>query len=299
MQRPATTIECTPIVVDGRMYIATAQLQIRALDAATGKMLWNFDPFAGVVMRRPKSVNRGVAYWQDGEKRRIFTPAGADMYCLDADSGQPVTECANDGVLNMRLGLDRDIGAAPYFHASPPVIFKDLLILGGGASEVPDPAEPGHIRAFDLHTGKRRWIFHTIPYPREFGYDTWGKNNWKTAGGCNNWAGLSVDPQRAMVFALLGSPTFDFYGGNRPGQNLFGNSVLALDARAGERVWQFPNHPPRFVGLRFACAAGLGAGQAQRSMDECGRAADENRLHFFVRTGDRRTRVRHRRTAAA
>ena len=115
MQRPATTIECTPIVVDGRMYITTAQLQIRALDAATGEMLWNFDPFEGVVMRRSKGVNRGVTYWQDGEKRRIFTAAGADMYCLDADSGRLVSEFADGGVLNMRLGLDRDIGDAPTF----------------------------------------------------------------------------------------------------------------------------------------------------------------------------------------
>ena len=239
LQRPATTIECTPIVVNGRMYITTAQLQIRALDAATGKMLWNFDPYEGVVMRRAKGVNRGAAYWQDGEKRRIFTTAGANMYCLDADNGRLVSEFADGGILNMRLGLDRKLANERYFHASPPVVFEDMLILGGGAGEGPGPAVPGHIRAFDLRMGKRRWIFHTIPHPGEFGYDTWGKDNWKTAGGCNNWAGLSVDPRRGMVFASLGSPTFDFYGGDRPGKNLFGNCVLALDARSGERNWHF------------------------------------------------------------
>ena len=240
MKRPATTIECTPIVVDGRMYITTAQLQLRALDAASGKVLWNFDPFAGSTSRRAKGVNRGVTYWQDGDKGRLFAAAHANMYCLDAETGKPVREFADGGVLDMRQGLDRDLPENVRFaHNTPPVIFEDLLILGGGAGEGPGPASPGHIRAYDVRTGKRRWIFHTIPHPGELGYDTWGKDNWKTTGGCNNWAGMSVDAERGLVLASLGSPTFDFYGGDRPGKNLFGNSVLALDARTGERAWHF------------------------------------------------------------
>ena len=238
-KRPATTIECTPIVVDGHMYITTAQLQIRELDAATGKVLWNFDPYEGIVMRRPKGVNRGVTYWSDGDRRRVFAAAGSNMYCLDADTGKPVAEFGDGGVLDMKAGLDRDLSNSRVSHPTPPVIFEDLLILGGSADEGPGPAAPGHIRAHDVRTGKRRWIFHTIPHPGEFGYETWGRDNWKTNGGCNNWAGMSVDEDRGLVFASLGSPTFDFYGADRPGKNLFGNSVVALDARTGKRLWHF------------------------------------------------------------
>ena len=239
MARPATTIECTPIVVDGRMYITTAQLQVRALDAATGKVLWNFDPFAGIVMRRSKGFSRGVTYWSDGKHRRIFVAAANKMHCLDADSGKLVSEFADSGILDMRAGLDRELPDIQITHPTPPVVFEDLLILGSAAGEGPAPAAPGHIRGFDLRTGERRWIFHTIPHPGEFGYETWGEDNWKTSGGCNNWAGMSVDAERGMVFASTGSPTFDFYGADRPGKNLFGNSVVALDARTGQRKWHF------------------------------------------------------------
>ena len=171
MQRPTTKIECTPIVVDGRMYITTAQLQVRALDAVTGKMLWNFDPYEGVRMRRSKGVNRGVSYWADGDNRRIFMSAQEKMFCLDADTGKLVSEFADGGVLNMKEGLDRDFADnTRYFYATPPVIFEDMLLLGGGSgSEGPGPAAPGHIRGFDVRTGKRLWIFHTIPHPGEFG----------------------------------------------------------------------------------------------------------------------------------
>ena len=119
------------------------------------------------------------------------------------------------------------------------MIFEDLLILGGAATEGPGPAAPGHIRAHGVRTSERRWIFHTILHPGEFSYETWGKDNWKTNGDCNNWAGMSVDEERGVVYASLVSPTFDFYGADRPGKNLFGNSLVALDARTGERKWHF------------------------------------------------------------
>ncbi|MDE0109318.1 MAG: pyrroloquinoline quinone-dependent dehydrogenase [Bryobacterales bacterium] len=241
--RPATKIECTPIVVDGRMYVTTAQVQVRALDATTGEMLWNFDPFEGIRMRRSKGVNRGVAYWSDGSDRRIFMSGSAQdyLYCLNADTGKLVPEFADGGVLDMKLDLDRDMpDSVRSYYASPPVIFEDMLLLGGGSgSEGPAPAAPGHIRAFDVRTGKRLWIFHTIPHPGEFGYETWGKDSWKTAGGANNWGGMSLDPERGWLFVSTGSPTYDFYGADRPGANLFGNCVIALDARTGERQWHY------------------------------------------------------------
>ena len=239
--RPVTTIECTPLVVDGVMYITTAQLQFRALNAATGEVLWNFDPFEGVRLRRSKGVNRGVTYWEDeeGKDRRIFVAAHHKMYCLRAENGKLVSEFADGGALDLRQGMDREVAASSYVHSTPPVVFEDLLILGGSGGEGPAPAWPGHIRGYDVRTGKRRWIFHTVPLPGEFGYDTWGKESWKTAGGANNWAGMSVDTERGLVFASTGSPTFDFYGGDRPGENLYGNCVIALNARTGERVWHY------------------------------------------------------------
>ena len=268
MQRPATRIECTPIVVDGRMYITTAQLQVRALDAATGEQLWNFDPFEGIRMRSSKGVNRGVMYWADGDDRRIFASAREFLYCLNADSGELVSEFADDGILDMKADLDRDLDeSVSYYYANPPVVFEDILLLGGGSgSEGPAPAAPGHIRGFDIRTGKRLWIFHTIPHPGEFGYETWGKDNWKHVGGTNNWGGMSVDEERGLLFASTGSPTFDFYGADRPGKNLFANSVIALDARTGERKWHFQAIPSRSVGLRFSGPASARARQAQRGM---------------------------------
>ncbi len=242
-QRPQTKIECTPIVVDGRMYVTTAQVQVRALDATSGKMLWNFDPFEGIQTRRSKGVNRGVAYWEDGSDRRIFMSGSTQsrLYCLDADTGKLVPGFADGGILDLKQGLDRELGESTRStFASPAVVFEDLLIVGGGyGSEGPDPAAPGHIRAYDIRTGKRRWIFHTIPHPGEFGHETWGKDSWKTAGGANNWGGMSVDSERGLLFVPTGSPTYDFYGANRPGANLFGNSLIALDVRTGERKWHF------------------------------------------------------------
>ena len=242
-ERPQTKIECTPIVVNGRMYVTTAQVQVRALDATTGEMLWNFDPFEGIQMRRGKGVNRGVAYWEDGDDRRVFMSGSAqdNLYCLNADTGKLVREFADGGVLNMKEGLDRDLAdSVRSYYASPAVIFEDKIFLGGGSgSEGPAPAAPGHIRAFDVRTGKRIWIFHTIPHPGEFGYDTWGEDSWKTAGGANNWGGMSLDPKRRLLFVSTGSPTYDFYGADRPGRNLFGNSVIALDVDTGERRWHY------------------------------------------------------------
>lgn len=243
MARPATKIECTPLVVDGRMYLTTAQVQVRALDAATGEVLWNFNPFEGIPLRRSRGINRGVACWSDGGDSRIFmSGSGQDyLYCLDAATGKPVAEFAENGVLDMRLGLDRELGERTRcYFASPPVIFEDLLVIGGGSgSEGPAPAAPGHIRAYDVRTGRRRWIFHTIPHPGEFGHDTWGEDSWKHAGGANNWAGMSLDAERGLLFVPTGSPTYDFYGADRPGANLFGNSLIALDVRTGERQWHF------------------------------------------------------------
>ncbi len=242
IRKPATTIECTPIVVDGRMYISTAQLRAHALDAATGRKLWSFDPQGGKPLRRSPGVNRGVTYWQNPTRpddRRIFLPDKDMLYSIDAGTGKLTPGFGQDGVIDLKQDFDHDMTGLSFNVTSPVVAYRDLIIVGGGGGEGPYPEAPGHIRGYDAATGKRRWIFHTTPRPGQFGNDTWEGDSWKTTGGTNNWGGMSLDPERGWVFASVGSPAFDFYGGNRKGANLFGNCVLALDASTGERQWHF------------------------------------------------------------
>ncbi len=238
-QRPSTTNECTPIVIDGVLFLTTAQVKAQALEASTGKLLWTFDPFDGDRSRRSRGVNRGLAYWQDGDDLRIFLTAHDKLYCLNGKTGKLEPEFGDQGVLDLTRDFDRDMEGLGYKHTSPVVVWQDLLLTGGGGFEGPEPAAPGHVRGYDVRTGKRRWIFHTIPWPGEFGYETWPKDAWRTAGGANNWGGMSLDPERGWLFVALGSPAFDFWGGDRIGKNLFGNCVLALDAATGERLWHF------------------------------------------------------------
>ena len=238
-ERPATTIECNPLIIDGRMYLTTPGLKLVALDAAKGTELWRFDPWEG---QGGRGVNRGVAYWESGETsndRRLFFSAGQFLYAINASTGKPVAGFGMNGRIDMRDGLDRDVYFLSVTASSPGIVYKDLLIIGSVVGEGPSPSAPGHIRAFDVRTGQRKWIFHTIPHPGEFGYETWSSNSWKTVGGANSWGGLTLDVQRGIVFAGTGSPSYDHYGGNRIGQNLFANCVLALNANTGERLWHF------------------------------------------------------------
>jgi quinoprotein glucose dehydrogenase len=233
--RGRTMIQCTPVVIGGVMYGTTPTLMAVALDAATGKELWRFDP-EGV---RTRGVNRGVMYWESGTDKRILYAAGIFLFALDARTGKPIPEFGAGGRIDMTKDLDRETPGAFNGATTPGVIYKDLVIMGSSVGEGPRTAAPGHIRAFDVRTGKRRWIFHTIPHPGEYGYETWPKDAWKTTGGANNWGGMSLDEKRGVVYASLGSPAFDFYGGDRLGDNLFGNSIVALDAATGKRIWHY------------------------------------------------------------
>jgi quinoprotein glucose dehydrogenase len=235
-KEPASTIQCTPIVVDGRMYLTTAGLKVVALDAASGRKLWQFDPFAG---QRARGTNRGVTYWKDGREERLFASAGSDLYALDPATGTPIMGFGHEGRVDLREGLDRDVFSLSVSATSPGIVYEDLLIVGSAVGEGPAPAAPGHVRAFDVRTGRRRWLFHTIPHPGELGHDTWPPEAWKSAGGANAWSGLTLDEGRGLVFFGTGSASYDHWGGNRIGQNLFSNSVVALRARTGERVWHF------------------------------------------------------------
>ncbi len=241
LERPQTTIECTPIVVNSVMYVTTARVKVQALDAATGKLLWTFDPLDSTSARRSAGVNRGVCYWEseDGSEKRIFSTVQNWLYSLFAETGEPDSAFGDGGKIDLNQNLDNEVPGVSVKCTSPVVAYHDLIVVGGGGGEGPYPQAPGHIRAFDTLTGKRRWIFHTTPRPGQFGYETWPPNAYKHVGGTNNWAGMSLDVERGLVFAGIGSPAFDFYGGDRIGANLFGNCILALHAETGERAWHF------------------------------------------------------------
>ena len=237
--RPAnarTEIQATPIVIDGVLYTTTPTLAVVALRADSGTLVWRFDPFAN--RERESHVNRGVVYWTDGRDRRILFSAGRRLYALDATSGQSITAFGDSGAVDLGAGLGREIDDAFLVATSPGVVYKDVLIQGTRVGEGEGSA-PGDVRAYDVRTGEIRWTFHTIPRPGEFGYDTWPADAWRTAGGANSWPGMAVDVDRGVVYVPTGSATPDFYGGGRIGANLFANTLLALDAQTGRRLWHF------------------------------------------------------------
>lgn len=230
-----TQIQCNPIMVDSVLYVTSPRLKVIAIHAATGKEIWVFDPFPEEEV---VDVSRGVAYWKNGDDKRILAVAKSNLYALDAKTGKVIASFGDQGKVDLRKGFGKDIGERFITSTTPGIIYKNLLILGSRVSEGADAA-PGHIRAFNTITGKVQWIFNTVPQPGEYGYDTWPKNAYKTIGGANSWAGFSLDEETGMVYVPLGSPSFDFYGGNRKGQNLFGNCLLALNATTGKRVWHY------------------------------------------------------------
>ncbi|GAB3790727.1 hypothetical protein GCM10028818_61270 [Spirosoma horti] len=229
-----TQIQCNPLIVDGVLYGVSAGSQAFALDAATGKEIWKTaftdDTFA--------MNSRGVTYWTDGREARIFFAYGSLLYALDARTGKPLPSFGKGGKINLKEGLARP-GADEYVVSNTPgVVYKNLLIMGHRVSEIA-PALPGDVRAYDLHTGRIVWTFHTIPHPGEYGADTWPKDGYRNFGGANNWMGMAIDRQRGIVYVPTGTAAFDLYGSTRPGQNLFGNSLIALDAATGKRRWHF------------------------------------------------------------
>ena len=228
-------LQTSPIEVGGVLYGITPTQKIFALDAATGKLLWKFD--SGIMGTQP---DRGLAYWADNKQkdRRIIVGVMNFVYELDAATGKPVSSFGKNGRIDLRVDLDRLPEQQVIYLTSPAVIYKDLMIVGGRESETL-PASYGDIRVYDVRTGKLRWKFHTIPRPGEFGYETWPKDSWKTSGAANNWTGMTVDKKRGIVYVPTGSAAFDFYGGDRIGDDLFANSLIALNAETGERIWHF------------------------------------------------------------
>ena len=224
-----------PIMVNGVLYGVTPKHKIIALNAASGKLLWQFN--AGIDGRGP---NRSVTYWENGPNKRIFAAVQSYLYALNAETGKPIPGFGDGdaGRIDLRRDLGRDPEKQSLILTSPGIIYKDLLIVGGRTPEAL-PSPTGDIRAYDARTGKLRWSFHTIPHPGELGYDTWPKDAWTYTGSANNWAGMALDEKRGIVFVPTGSAATDFYGADRLGDNLFANSLLALDAQTGKRLWHF------------------------------------------------------------
>ena len=226
-------LQTSPIVVQGVLYGMTPTQKIFALDAATGKLLWKFD--SGIKGTQP---SRGLSYWSSANDKRILAGVMNFLYALDAVTGKPVTTFGANGRIDLRKDLGRNPETQSIALTSPGVVYKDLIVVGGREPETL-PAPPGDVRAYDVRSGKLRWSFHTIPREGEFGYSTWPPDAWKTSGAANNWAGMVVDQQRGMVFVPTGSAAFDFYGADRIGDDLFANSLIALNAETGERIWHF------------------------------------------------------------
>ena len=222
-----------PLAMDGVVYAYTPALQVLALDGATGREIWRFD--SGI---KGQGAQRGLTWWSGGKENRLFASVMHFLYALDPATGKPIPSFGDQGRIDLRDHLGRDDKSLYVSLTTPGVIWKDLLITGFRTAENL-PSAPGDIRAFDVRTGKLRWAFHTIPHPGEFGHDTWPKDAWKTAGGANAWAGMVVDEKRGIVYAPTGSAASDFYGADRAGDNLFANTLLALDARTGKRLWHF------------------------------------------------------------
>src|SRR5579871_1480259 len=236
--------EATPLAIDNVLYFPTPYNRVVALNADSGAELWSFDPKAYEDGQPPNGtgfVHRGIAAWRDGGKLRLFLNSRYRLFCLDAASGALVTSFGDRGSIDLSTGLVWAINKKHYTNTSPPVVYKDLVILGNGVGDrlayKNDP--PGDVRAFDARTGKQVWTFHTIPQPGEFGNDTWQNESWAFTGHTNVWAPMTLDERRGLLYLPVSTPSNDFYGGRRPGQNLFADSLVCLDAATGAHKWHF------------------------------------------------------------
>jgi quinate dehydrogenase (quinone) len=234
--------ESTPLVIDGVLYFSTPSNRVIALDAETGKEIWQFDPRAGRAGQRQFFQHRGVAYWQSknaDDRRILFGTFDGRLIALDAKTGKPCHDFGKDGTVNLRAGVADAFPSAEYSVTSPPPIYQDLVITGAAVPEYPSKGPSGVVRAFDVRSGKLVWTFHTIPQPGEAVHETWEEDAWQNRTGANVWSIMSVDTERGLIFLPVGSASYDFYGADRKGMNLFANSLVALDAATGKLRWYF------------------------------------------------------------
>ena len=224
----------SPIVVDNVMYVLAKNSSLVALNASSGEELWIHANLQGIT-------RRGLNYWEseDRQDRRLIIALNHTLQAIDAHTGKSILTFGDNGIVDLKVGLDRDPALVPRAQSNTPGrIYEDLILLGSSPGEGYVSA-PGHLRAYHVVTGAHVWTFRTIPHPGEFGYDTWPKDAYKYVGGANTWGEISLDNERGIAYFPTGSPTYDYYGADRIGSNLFANCILALDARTGERIWHY------------------------------------------------------------
>ncbi|MBZ5623404.1 MAG: pyrroloquinoline quinone-dependent dehydrogenase [Acidobacteriia bacterium] len=260
--------EATPLMIDGVLYLSTPYNRVVALDSETGRERWAYDPKAyedGHVPNGTGFVHRGVAAWRDSKsgRLRILMNSRYRLISLDAETGKPVADFGDNGIVNLVAGLRWETNPKHYTNTSPPVVYKDLIIVGNGVADrlVYQKDPPGDVRAFNARTGKLVWTFHTVPLPGEAGIDTWGNGSEKFTGHTNVWAPMTLDAARGLLFLPVSTPSNDFYGAARPGENLFAESLVCLDAATGKRKWHYqlvhhglwdydPPGPPVLAGIK-------------------------------------------------
>ena len=275
-------LQTTPLAIDGVLYAMTPDQAVLAVDGTTGRVMWR-----RVLADANLQPVRGLAYWAAGKDRRLLVGAGSYLHAFDPKTGASIGSFGYHGRIDLRIGLGRNPQTVAVALTTPATIWKDLAIVGFRTAESA-PGAPGAIRAYDVRTGRLRWVFNAIPSPGQAGHETWPRDAWKTAGGANNWAGMVVDEARGIVFAPTGSAVSDFYGADRKGNNLYANSLVALDARTGKRLWHFqivhhdildrdPPSPPVLLTVR----------QNGRSIDAVAQATKHGVLFLFGRATGR------------
>jgi quinoprotein glucose dehydrogenase len=244
-QLPVGRFMATPLMVDGLLYVSTCLGQVAAIDAGSGETVWEYDPKTYVNLRRAANMgwqHRGVTYWNDGADGRILIAVhDLRLIALNAKSGVPISGFGNDGTVDLSTSLGRLASPRVISHSSQVSICRDTIVVGHVVQDGVNVKEgaPGHVRGFDVETGALKWVFHTIPQEGEFGNETWLEDSWKYTGAANQWTQMAVDNELGYVYLSTGTPTSDYYGGHRPGDGLFGESIVCLNGETGKRVWHF------------------------------------------------------------
>jgi PQQ-dependent dehydrogenase (methanol/ethanol family) len=256
--------ETTPLVIGGVLYLTTPANRVIALDAISGREIWTFDPQAKSKAPIRYHAHRGVSYWPGDSRnppRILFGTLDGRLIALSARTGLPIPGFGNEGEVDLRKGVADGFPNSVYAVTSPPAILQDLVITGSELPESPGRGPYGDVRAWDVRSGKLVWVFHTVPRPGEPGHETWNSNAWEERTGANVWTGFTLDTQTGTIFLAIGSPAYDFYGGDRKGANLYGDSVVALNARTGGLIWAYqlvhhdiwdydPPAPPALISVR-------------------------------------------------
>ncbi|WP_350293198.1 PQQ-binding-like beta-propeller repeat protein [uncultured Croceitalea sp.] len=233
-----TQIQTNPLILDDKLFGVNAAIELFAIHAKTGTEVWKFEP--KIKDNSGLGLNRGLSFWKSdsNEPSRLFFSSGSKLYAVNIKNGKAISSFGHNGSIDLRDGLGRNPEKLSVVANTPGAIYQNTLVMGTRVGEGPG-SSPGHIRAYNVLTGEIEWTFHTIPQPGELGYNTWPKEAYKTVGGANSWAGIAMDQTRGIAYIPTGSAAFDWYGGDRHGENLFANSLLALDVKTGERIWHF------------------------------------------------------------